>query len=693
MFATALAALVLLVGLQADGGKPSSGDLASYRQERAKTGRDAQSQVKLALWCEANGLDAERIEHLALAVLTDPTNAAARGLLGLVADSGKWRKPEDVAAKIQADGKLSAALADYAERRARAPKTADGHWRLAIWCEENGLKAEATAHLTACVRLDPSRAAAWKRLGCKKVGGRWVSDSQIAAAKAEAHAQAEADRLYRPLLASWRAGLRDRDENKRFDAEKNLNSLKDPRAARSVWRVFVVGAENPADLNRAVQILGQLDAPLASRGLAMIALDAIDPEVRRAAMETLARRDPRDYMADLIALLRDELRFEVRSVGGPGSLGSLFVEGRQFNRMRLYAPPAANLPNVDPSIGSWTTDADGFAEVHIAGTREDARGSRPVLIESGPGAAVSAQGGQPFTNPSAPSLLMRQPQIRRYRETVDVHSTDTIIPIGRMDAEANRAAQSAQEQLRRDVAVVEGENANIRDRNARVTEILNNATIQVLPPKSETWRSWWADQRGYAYAAPPAVARPTLVENVPLSYTPQPIQPFTLAGGVVGQATRVYQDCFAAGTSVQTRSGARPIESLEIGDSVLAQDMATGALGYKPVLAVFKFRPAETLRITFGGETLLTTAVHRFWRVGEGWVMARDLKPGDVVRGLGGSAKVEAIAKDVVRPVFNLEVAESRDYFVGRAGVLAGDNTLQNEPVTPFDSAARIDRR
>jgi hypothetical protein len=96
-----------------------------------------------------------------------------------------------------------------------------------------------------------------------------------------------------------------------------------------------------------------------------------------------------------------------------------------------------------------------------------------------------------------------------------------------------------------------------------------------------------------------------------------------------------------------------------------------------------------TLRPTFGGETLLTTAVHRFWRVGEGWVMARDLKPGDIVRGLGGSSKVEAIAKDVVRPVFNLEVAESRDYFVGRDGVLAGDNTLQTERVSAFDSATR----
>ena len=35
------------------------------------------------------------------------------------------------------------------------------------------------AHLTAVIRLDPGREAAWKRLGCKKVGGRWVTEAQL----------------------------------------------------------------------------------------------------------------------------------------------------------------------------------------------------------------------------------------------------------------------------------------------------------------------------------------------------------------------------------------------------------------------------------------------------------------------------------------------------------------------------------
>jgi len=37
-----------------------------------------------------------------------------------------------------------------------------------MWCEQQGLQPEATAHLTMVAQLDPGREAAWKRLGYKK---------------------------------------------------------------------------------------------------------------------------------------------------------------------------------------------------------------------------------------------------------------------------------------------------------------------------------------------------------------------------------------------------------------------------------------------------------------------------------------------------------------------------------------------
>src|SRR4051794_14810524 len=97
MLSAALAITVLLIG--AAPARPSAEDLAAYREAKAKVGRDADAQVKLALWCESHGMAAERLEHLAMAVLADPTNATARGLMGQVADDGKWRKPDDLADK------------------------------------------------------------------------------------------------------------------------------------------------------------------------------------------------------------------------------------------------------------------------------------------------------------------------------------------------------------------------------------------------------------------------------------------------------------------------------------------------------------------------------------------------------------------------------------------------------------------
>ncbi len=65
---------------------PSALDREAYQAARAKAGRDPDANVKLALWCEAHGLDAERLKHLSLAILADPAHAGARALMGMVSD-------------------------------------------------------------------------------------------------------------------------------------------------------------------------------------------------------------------------------------------------------------------------------------------------------------------------------------------------------------------------------------------------------------------------------------------------------------------------------------------------------------------------------------------------------------------------------------------------------------------------------
>ena len=78
------------------------------------------------------------------------------------------------------------------------------------------------------------------------------------------------------------------------------------------------------------------------------------------ATETLARRDPRDAVGLLINLLVPPIRYEVRPVQGPGAAGVLFVAGERFNVRRLYTVPPLPETTVRRLIDP-TTPTDGSA--------------------------------------------------------------------------------------------------------------------------------------------------------------------------------------------------------------------------------------------------------------------------------------------------------------------------------------------
>ena len=115
------AALLFAGLLVAQVGDPpaSSHDIQTYEALKAKAGKDSQAQVKLALWCEAHGLNAERVKHLAQAVLSDPRNVTVRGLMGLVAFGGRWESADKIGERVKADESRAAKLAEYEGRRAR----------------------------------------------------------------------------------------------------------------------------------------------------------------------------------------------------------------------------------------------------------------------------------------------------------------------------------------------------------------------------------------------------------------------------------------------------------------------------------------------------------------------------------------------------------------------------------------------
>jgi hypothetical protein len=749
---TALALLGLGPVDAAGAGAPEARD--SYEAALAQVGRDADAHVRLALWCEAHGLDAERLKHLSLAVLNAPGHPLARGLMGLVSYGGRWKRPEAVAAALAADPARKAALEQYEAKRGKLPAKADAHWKLALWCEENGLAAEAVAQLWETVRLDPAHEGARKRLGfTKQKDGRWLTAGQLAREKMESELQKQADRHWKPILEKSRGELAKKDPAARSRVLQELAQVTDPRAVPMVWAVFAIGDE--ANQRVAVQVLGQIaDAP-ASRALAMLAVFSASAEVRRTAAETLAQRDVREFGGLLVGLLRDPVQYEVRHVQGPGKPGELFIRGKKANVKRLYSPPdVPQLPAQVQAGGRVLLDENGLPVVaYDAGQFRTGRIPVPTLLGGGPALDATLFAGEyagpatgSFLAPSVDARVAQQqgrhnalarsgvtaPQaapigqnlmasaalanalswsnyggaaggLNPYAQMQQIAAMmvgsgqvgmqngmaftldrQVLVPIGRMAVEAEKTALSAEEQLKNDVAAIDRFNEPIQRMNERVTSILKPIAGKEPPGDRESWVKWWVDQIGYT-TQPQKVsdATPTITEDVPLSYQPQPIP----IGEFYGVVEFHRMSCFGAGTLVHTLTGTRPIETLKVGDAVLSQDTKSGALGFQPVLAVHHNPPSKTFKIALGNETITSSEFHRFWKAGEGWVMARDLKPGQVLRTLGGLAKVESVETGAVQPVFNLDVAESANFFAGAQGALVHDNTLPDLRLAPFDAA------
>ncbi len=455
-----------------------------------------------------------------------------------------------------------------------------------------------------------------------------------------------------------------KDATRRAKAEAAIAEVTDPRAVSMIWAVFVRGSERSRIA--AVQMLGQIDGPTASNALAALAVFNVSADVRGRAIETLVRRDPRDVIGRLINLVRKPFKYDVRRPGGPGTTGELFVEGERFNVQRFYKnapidpgriPARIFAPSVpfDPySVQNQLLVSAAFGGMSITPTGPtpnaaqfgQALAANPqnaaAILKNGRNGAATAPGAA--FNPSS-NLVYDTLAAAAYRDMQIASAYQAI----------EQASQNLQQRLALDIQTVETTNSQIGDLNGRVLPVLKMVSGQDFGAEPEKWKTWWTDQLGYVYQSNIPETKPTLTDTVTVT------TPFTDGHEPHGMLR---------GRHAGLHPG-RPlaIESIHVGDRVLSQDTTTGSLAFRPVVAVHLNRPSPTFRIAIDGETIVATGIHRFWKAGKGWTMARDLKPGDVlIRVIGGVAPVKSIEPDATQPVYNLDVAESRDFFVGNQG-------------------------
>ncbi len=495
-----------------------------------------------------------------------------------------------------------------------------------------------------------------------------------------------------------------------------------------IWAIFVRGGERQQVA--AIQMLGQIEGPSASNGLAVLAVFSPTTVVRRRAIETLKGRDPRDVVGKLIGLVKKPYKYQVRPVNGPGSPGELFVEGERFNILRFYQNRTGAAALTQGRIFTPDVSFDPYSIRNItmatmsAVTTDAARTGLTVTGKPGYSVTIpfplstesAAQAGQAIaSNPQNAMAVMDQLitnpanriappaswfSLMGQGNTAGSKSAGGAKPVGPSPASIQTGAalevmlgaesQAAQQDIRiaqdlerireatldlehrlaMDVHFLDTTNDAINLFNDRALPVLKAVTGQNLGVEPEKWKNWWIDQLGYHYESDIRETKPTYSDFI---------------AEAVLIPSYVHAACFARGTVVQTIDGPRPIESIKVGDAVLSQGTTTGQLAFEPVVAIHRNQPAATLRIKICGESIVATGIHRFWQAGKGWTMARELKAGDRLRMVGGTVAIDAIEPGKTQPVYNLDVAFNRDFFVGTRGLLVHDFSFVRPVIEPFD--------
>ncbi len=579
--------------------------------------------VRLALESEVAGNDHRRDALLREALYARPEGASVHWQLGEVWVQGRWHSAREVELSASADKRL----AEYSRRRDAAGASAADHAALARWCRKNRLDEQQRAEWCAALRADPADVEAISGLRLRPFLGTLMTPHQIEQAKAEMRAVATAADSWGGEVVRWRDGA----ERGNAGLPANVRAMVADAAdgpefvglERTLWQQ--VGGKRRQRAYRTMLLalmpaLGENPSPPAAASLARYSVFCTMDDVRAAAVAGL-KRHPLDHYAMLL-------------------LGA------------LQSPVEAR---------AWVDGAAAYYTVFQEGALADLRLSNTVAVS----ASVVLNNGLVVTTESAAA-----PQTGNRFDPVDV---------ARQTAAAGLLAQreAALRELNRDASAfldsVDLANAVIRQRNERITFALRQLTGVEAGPAPMSWWKWWWEDYNEMYSVPSA-GDPETAER-----PAKPVRDYQTFGEWV-YVSMAPCSCFAPGTKVWTMTGRRPIEGIKIGDCVLAQDVESGELAYKPVLGV-TIRPAPpTMKMRAGAESFNTTPSHPFWVPGRGWRMTKQLEAGARLHSLSGGVPVEQIetlaAESLEAPVaYNLIVADFSTYFVGERGLLVHDNT------------------
>ena len=583
----------------------------------------AERLVEEARQAQIDGNAARSFALLREAVRVAPDYELARWQLGQVQVDGEWLAVEEAQRRAAADPRQ----AEYRERRQAQGESPQGQLALARWCRKNDLTDEARFHWASVLSVEPNNEEALRAVDMRWQNGRLLTHGEIAQQKEQLREARRAAKRWAPSIAKWRRAISSGDPAERDAALGEIHSLTTPDVIPALEAVTLgrdASRENTSKACRQIcdaflEALVSMPEPAATESLVRHAVFSPVADLRTAAIEKLKPRPQHDFVPLLLSGLTMpvESSFQVRTDpdGSVHYTHSLYREG----------------PDVD-----WSMDT------RLSAMQYDLRGRRTVWDVASKTLEIGSHTGSEL-----PALRRKAAVASGYQNRFGNTAAKTEWQVW----QANQAAESL---------------------NARIIPALAGATGKDLGESPKAWWDWWRDQNEYYASDEKDVERhyvaytDSFYYGFPaheVRYPPPPPPP----PGIFS--------CFARGTLVWTKTGQRPIESLELGDLVLSQNVDTGELSYQPVIGRTLRPPSPMVKLSLGGEELRTTLGHPLWVAGVGWRMTKEVGDGAILHGVTGSPRVEAVKADGEEEAYNLVVADYNTYFVGESGVLVHDNT------------------
>lgn len=562
----------------------------------------------------ATGETLARRERLRPTIEQSPQDRAAHWRAGYVWQDERWQ-PYEASARPAADGPLRR---EYQQLRNQTAGQSAAQLRLADWCREHGLPDRERVHLTQALWLSNGREMPGlrERLGYHLIAGRWMTERERAAIEQLSRDGTDALRQWGSKLEGIAARLLQGPPPAYQAAVAELDALDDPAALPAVEAILSAAGEEPA--RQAVRYFARIDRYQSTLALARQAVFSTWPSVRRTAIEALKSRRLDDFAPAVLTAMRGAVapRYQFFI----GTSGQLLYSYQWAREMADHWQVGRSAVAVPPSIATRTSHPPTRLSIANA------------------------------TNPAIRANAERDYQQMR---VLDAQRT------------RNDLLRQVQDDLfQRNLRATE-ENRQTERINTRAGHVLATVTGQPENPDPSAWWNWWVDE--IDVQAPNK--RVVIVEEDERVIMPQVL-------GIQPLRPSLPTSCFAAGTPVWTESGFVPIEKIRAGDRVLAQEIETGELAYKPVLATTVRQAPHHLRLAVADETIQLTSGHNLWVPGRGWMRAKDLQPGMPLHTVTGTTHVVSLEPVGPAPAFNLVVADAHTYFCGTSLILGHDVTI-----------------